>query len=86
MYDPLERDISGAKQPGGVTAGCSWKSTPTSRSWAKFEASFESSYAHVQSELKRHHILVMPVDTVTRSPASCRKNWVARALQMSVSL
>ena len=30
----------------------------------KFEASFESSVAHVQAELKRHHIPVLPIDTI----------------------
>ena len=31
----------------------------------KFEASFESSVAHVQGELKRHDIPVIPIDTVS---------------------
>ena len=31
----------------------------------KFEASFESSIAHVQDELRRHHIPVLPIDTVS---------------------
>ena len=31
----------------------------------KFEASFKSSVAHVQGELKRHQIPVLPVDTAT---------------------
>ncbi|MEZ5504126.1 MAG: hypothetical protein R3E50_16260 [Halioglobus sp.] len=30
----------------------------------KFEASFESSVAHVQRELNRHQVTVLPVDTV----------------------
>jgi len=30
----------------------------------KFEASFKSSVAHVQGELKRHNIPVLPINTV----------------------
>ena len=66
VYDPLERDISGASKLVVSDGRLQLEIDPDQQELGKkFEASFESSYAHVQSELKRHHILVMPVDTVT---------------------
>lgn len=66
VFDPLERDISKASnlvvsdgrfqlelQPGRQDLG------------QKFEASFESSMARVQSELRRHSVPVLPVETAT---------------------
>jgi uncharacterized protein (DUF58 family) len=66
VFDPLERDISQARSlvvsdgqfqleidPGKAELG------------RKFVDSFETSIAHVQGELRRHDIPVMPVDTAT---------------------
>ena len=66
VFDPLERDISGASKLVVSDGKFQLEIDPERQELGKkFEASFESSFAHVQSELKRHQILVMPVDTVT---------------------
>jgi uncharacterized protein (DUF58 family) len=66
VFDPLERDISGASKLVVSDGRLQLEIDPEEQELGKkFEASFESSYAHVQGELKRHNILVMPVDTVT---------------------
>ncbi|MDH4040070.1 MAG: DUF58 domain-containing protein [Gammaproteobacteria bacterium] len=66
VYDPLERDISGASALVVSDGKFQLEIDPQKQELGKkFEASFESSVAWVQGELKRHDILVMPVDTVT---------------------
>jgi hypothetical protein len=66
VFDPLERDISGASRLVVSDGKYQLEIDPQRQELGrKFEASFESSVAHVQGELKRHEILVMPVDTVT---------------------
>ena len=64
VYDPLERDISGASKLVVSDGRYQLEIDPARQDLGrKFEASFESSYAHVQGELRRHHIPVLPVDT-----------------------
>jgi uncharacterized protein (DUF58 family) len=66
VFDPLERDISGAGKLVVSDGRFQLEINPEQAELGKkFEASFESSVAWVQGELKRHDILVMPVDTVT---------------------
>ncbi|MCB1677647.1 MAG: DUF58 domain-containing protein [Halioglobus sp.] len=66
VFDPLERDISQASSLV-VSDGRYQLEIDATRQdlGAKFEASFASSMAHVQGELQRHDIPVLPVDTVT---------------------
>lgn len=65
IYDPLERDISRADQLIVSDGRFQLQIDPVSHGLGeKFEASFESSVAHVQAELKRHDIPVLPIDTV----------------------
>jgi uncharacterized protein (DUF58 family) len=65
VFDPLERDISGASKLVVSDGKFQLEIDPERQELGKkFEASFESSVAWVQGELKRHDILVMPVDTV----------------------
>lgn len=69
VFDPLERDISQASNLVVSDGKFQLEIDPTRQDLgAKFEASFKSSIAHVQGDLKRHHIPVLPVDTV--SPVS----------------
>lgn len=69
IYDPLERDISSANKLVVSDGSYQLEIDPQRQGLGeKFEASFESSVAHVQNELKRHGIPVVPVDTA--SPAS----------------
>jgi uncharacterized protein (DUF58 family) len=66
VFDPLERDISGASKLVVSDGKFQLEIDPDRQELGKkFEASFASSVAWVQGELKRHDILVMPVDTVT---------------------
>ena len=65
IYDPLERDISQAEKLVVSDGKFQLEIDPASQGLGeKFEASFESAVAHVQTELKRHQIPVIPVDTV----------------------
>ena len=65
VYDPLERDISRAEKLVVSDGKFQLEIDPASQGLGeKFEASFESSVAHVQAELKRHHIPVLPIDTI----------------------
>jgi uncharacterized protein (DUF58 family) len=65
IYDPLERDISNASQLVVSDGKFQLEIDPVMHGLGeKFEASFKSSVAHVQGELKRHNIPVLPVDTV----------------------
>jgi uncharacterized protein (DUF58 family) len=66
IYDPLERDISMAEKLVVSDGKFQLEIDPEHHGLGqKFEASFESSVAHVQGELKRHDIPVIPIDTVT---------------------
>jgi len=65
VYDPLERDISRADKLVVSDGRYQLQIDPVSHGLGeKFEASFASSVAHVQDELKRHDIPVLPIDTV----------------------
>lgn len=65
IYDPLERDISRADKLVVSDGKYQLEIDPAQQGLGeKFEASFASSVAHVQSELKRHNIPVIPIDTV----------------------
>jgi hypothetical protein len=66
VFDPLERDISNANNLVVSDGKFQLEIDPVHQGLGgKFEASFKSSIAHVQGELKRHHIPVLPVDTTT---------------------
>jgi hypothetical protein len=66
VFDPLERDISGASNLVVSDGRYQLEIEPDRQDLGKkFEESFSSSVAHVQGELKRHHVLVVPIDTVT---------------------
>jgi uncharacterized protein (DUF58 family) len=66
VYDPLERDISRADQLVVSDGKLQLEVDPQRQGLGeKFEASFESSIAHVQDELKRHNIPVIPIETAT---------------------
>jgi len=66
VFDPLERDISRASNLVVSDGRYQLEIDPRRQGLGeKFEASFESSIAHVQGELKRHQIPVLPVDTAT---------------------
>ena len=66
VFDPLERDISQA-QSLVVSDGQYQLEIDPDRAelGRKFVDSFETSIAHVQGELRRHDIPVLPVDTAT---------------------
>ena len=65
VYDPLERDISRADKLVVSDGKYQLEVDPGSKGLGeRFEANFESSMAHVQGELKRHDIPILPVDTV----------------------
>lgn len=69
VFDPLERDISQASSLVVSDGQYQLQIDPQREDLGqKFQASFKNSFAHVQSELRRHHIPVLPVDTAT--PAS----------------
>jgi uncharacterized protein (DUF58 family) len=66
VYDPLERDISRADNLVVSDGRYQLHIDPSRQGLGeKFEASFESSMAHVQGDLKRHGIPVLPVETST---------------------
>ena len=66
VFDPLERDISGASKLVVSDGKFQLEIEPDRQDLGrKFEESFSSSVAYVQGELKRHNVLVVPVDTVT---------------------
>jgi len=66
VYDPLESDISSAQSLVVSDGHFQLEINPARHELGeKFEASFRSSVAQVQDELNRHHIPVLPVDTVT---------------------
>ncbi len=66
VFDPLERDISSASNLVVSDGRYQLEIDPQDQGLGeKFEASFESSVAHVQEELRRHQVPVLPVETVT---------------------
>jgi uncharacterized protein (DUF58 family) len=66
VFDPLERDISQAQSLVVSDGHYQLEINPARHELGeKFEASFQSSVAQVQDELNRHHIPVLPVDTIT---------------------
>jgi uncharacterized protein (DUF58 family) len=66
VYDPLEKDISRADKLVVSDGRFQIEIDPVHQGLGeKFEASFESSVAHVQDALKRHNIPVLPIETVT---------------------
>jgi uncharacterized protein (DUF58 family) len=74
VFDPLERDISRANNLVVSDGHYQLQIEPERQSLGqKFEASFESSVAHVQGELRRHDIPVIPVDTVTPTADQLRE-------------
>ena len=83
IYDPLERDISKADNLIVSDGEFQLRIDSTRQALAKeFEASFKSSLAQVQGELKRHGIPVLPVDTVTPAADQLRETLGSRrALQ-----
>jgi uncharacterized protein (DUF58 family) len=74
IYDPLERDISKANNLVVSDGQFQLEIDPVSQGLGeKFEASFESSVAHVQAELKRHQIPVLPINTTAPTVDQLRK-------------
>jgi uncharacterized protein (DUF58 family) len=74
VFDPLERDISSADNLVVSDGHYQLQIEPERQSLGqKFEASFESSIAHVQGELRRHDIPVIPVDTETPTADQLRE-------------
>ena len=74
IYDPLERDISRADELVASDGEFQLKIDPAKQGLGqKFEASIKSSIAHVQGELKRHGIPVLPVDTVVPAADQLRE-------------
>ncbi len=74
VFDPLERDISSADKLVVSDGKFQLEIDPSHQNLGeKFEASFKSSVGHVQQELKRHQIPVLPVDTVTPVTAQLRE-------------
>jgi uncharacterized protein (DUF58 family) len=66
IYDPLERNISQAEKLVVSDGRFQLEIDPEKHGLGeKFEASFESSFARVQADLKRHDIPILPVDTAT---------------------
>lgn len=64
VFDPLERDISNANSLVVSDGKFQLEIDPARQGLGeKFEASFQSSVALVQQELKRHQIPVLPVNT-----------------------
>ena len=75
VFDPLERDISSASKLVVSDGQFQLEVDPARKGLGeKFEASFKSSVALVQAELKRHHIPVLPVDTATSVTEQLRQN------------
>ncbi|MCB1844559.1 MAG: DUF58 domain-containing protein, partial [Halioglobus sp.] len=66
IYDPLERDISNASSLVVSDGRYQLEIDPERQALGeKFEATFRNALATVESELKRYHIPILPVDTVS---------------------
>ncbi len=75
VFDPLERDISSAHSLIVSDGQYQLEVDPDRAELGrKFVDSFESSIAHVQSELRRHDIPVLPVDTASPAVDQLREN------------
>ncbi|MEH6635904.1 MAG: DUF58 domain-containing protein [Halioglobus sp.] len=74
VFDPLEQDISNANSLVVSDGKFQLEIDPQRQGLGeKFEASFKSSIAQVEGELKRHHIPVLPVDTITPAADQLRE-------------
>ena len=74
VYDPLERDINRADKLVVSDGRYQLELDPNQGDLGKkFEASFDSSVANVQQELKRHGIPVLPVNTTTPAGEQLRE-------------
>ena len=81
IYDPLERDISEADSLIVSDGEFQLRIDSTRQALGKkFKASFNSSLAQVQGELKRHAIPVLPVDTVTPAADQLREKLGGRRM------
>ena len=66
VFDPLERDISDARSLVVSDGRYQLEIDPDRAELGrKFVDSFETSISHVQGELRRHDVPVLPVDTAT---------------------
>ncbi len=74
IFDPLEQDISNANSLVVSDGQFQLEIDPQRQGLGeKFQASFKSSIAQVEGELKRHHIPVLPVDTITPAADQLRE-------------
>jgi len=74
IFDPLERDISSADKLVVSDGHYQLELDPTHNALgAKFEASFESSFARVRADLIRHQIPVIPVNTARSAAQQLRE-------------
>ncbi len=74
IFDPLERDISRANRLVVSDGRYQLEIDPGHRELGrKFESSFETSFSHVQGELRRRDIPILPVDTVTPATDQLRE-------------
>ena len=74
VSDPLERNISQADKLVVSDGRFQLEIDPTRHGLGeKFETSFRNSVAHVQGELRRHDIPVLPVDTAIPVPDQLRE-------------
>lgn len=74
IFDPLEKDISSANQLVVSDGSYQLEIDPQRQGLGqKFEASFDSSVAHVQGDLRRHGITTLPVDTATPAADQLRE-------------
>jgi uncharacterized protein (DUF58 family) len=65
VFDPLERDISGASQLVVSDGRYQLQLEPEKRALAyRFEQSFHSDVSELQAELRKHGMPVLPIDTV----------------------
>jgi len=66
IFDPLEKDISQASNLVVSDGTFQLQIDPKNNQLGeRFEASFNSSLSHVQKELQRHQIPVIPIDTLS---------------------
>ena len=74
IYDPLERDISSADKLVVSDGHYQLELDPGHNDLgARYEASFESSFARVRSDLIRHQIPVIPVSTAVPAAQQLRE-------------
>ncbi|MEM1110802.1 MAG: DUF58 domain-containing protein [Pseudomonadota bacterium] len=79
VYDPLERSIADANALVVSDGVYQLEIDPRRHNLGdRFEEDFTSSFAHVQEELKRHDIPVLPLDTATPVVAQVRSQLGAR--------